>query len=643
MSIHSLVAYGTMSDDELLAATRHGDLDAYAALWQRHEAVTRRIAASISRDLSAEDLVAEAYTRTFETIRRGSGPQQHFRAYLVTVVRRTAADWSKQTARTTLVGGSDDLAAILAIANGPGGETTADSGLLLDAFQQLPEQTRLLLWYSIVEGYRPREMAPLFAMSVGAVTVACHRARASLKVSWLQAYASTHAPENPGCVEAITTMGDFVSRRRLTKQHRRIADHLSGCLSCSDVFTRVQDVESQLHGILLPAAAVAGLVAHSAGGSTGSALAKTTLLSKPVMIVTTTLAIVGMTTVGLASALRPGDAPSVAPPSASQAATPPPVGPQPSPSDSPVLASPDGAPRGVAPTAAPAADPATTSGTPSAVAPPSPAGRTAVDVPAFGFAAGTVHTTRTPLISGTADPGATVTAVVSGGALGHTVLSATADDTGAWSITTPELDDATYDVRAYQTLASGSRSAVTSTTFAVDDPAPTPMPTVTSLDTAGDRFAPTASGTGVPGADVTVHLNGVPRTGVVQADGTWSVATGDGAVLGTNVVTVTQTPRGTALQSQHTPERQVTLVGPSATVSATPDGTVTVTVTSVPGSSLAVLVAGTTVHHVEASRGTDVITLSPSAGAPAAQAGTTIQVRYATEDASRVGPSVDAR
>nr|WP_280176356.1 Ig-like domain-containing protein [Methylorubrum populi] len=128
----------------------------------------------------------------------------------------------------------------------------------------------------------------------------------------------------------------------------------------------------------------------------------------------------------------------------------------------------------------------------------------------------------TPTLTGTADAGATVTLLN-----GTTVLgTAIADQNGAFSFTpTTPLGDGTYTLTATATDAAGNASGTSvPVVLAIDTAAPA-APTLTSPGGAVADTTPDITGTGEPGATVTL-LNGSSPIGtaVVGADGTFTVS-----------------------------------------------------------------------------------------------------------------------
>ena len=76
----------------LMEAARSGDRDALATLYSDHSGHALSYARTLTRTREdAEDLVAEAFARTFAKLVAGGGPEVSFVAYLRTTMRNTAA------------------------------------------------------------------------------------------------------------------------------------------------------------------------------------------------------------------------------------------------------------------------------------------------------------------------------------------------------------------------------------------------------------------------------------------------------------------------------------------------------------------------------------------------------------------------
>jgi len=133
---------------------------------------------------------------------------------------------------------------------------------------------------------------------------------------------------------------------------------------------------------------------------------------------------------------------------------------------------------------------------------------------------GTTLTNRTPLITGTAEPGTTVVVTVGGG-----TRTVTADGSGNWSSTPNVLTDGTHIVLATSTDSAGNASPASApVTFVIDLTAPAAP--VIAAPTANQIFGlntPTFSGTAEAGASVVISLNGSPaETVAADGSGNWT-------------------------------------------------------------------------------------------------------------------------
>ena len=96
----------------VLAAVRAGDDSAYAELWTRHQAAARRMAAQVADPGNVDDLVNESYYRVLRVVKAGHGPQDAFRPYLFSTMRRFAIDTARSyERRVTLTDQTADLEA----------------------------------------------------------------------------------------------------------------------------------------------------------------------------------------------------------------------------------------------------------------------------------------------------------------------------------------------------------------------------------------------------------------------------------------------------------------------------------------------------------------------------------------------------
>lgn len=258
------------SDDELVLATRAGDSTAFGVLWDRHSPAALRAARSITNSIDPEDLVSEAFAKTFSAIRNGGGPTDAFRPYIFAAVRSAAATWG---------GKQKDVVALEYIDELPVEHTDdsldllSDRALLTSAFKDLPERWRTLLWYLEVEGMKPREIAPLMGMTPNAVSVLAARAREGFKIAWLQAHIKEPGrdAECRWVCERIVAQG---RKRHVARADRaRFDAHLERCPRCTLASAEVEQASSKLRAVLLPVIIGGPAAAAYSAGSPAPAMA----------------------------------------------------------------------------------------------------------------------------------------------------------------------------------------------------------------------------------------------------------------------------------------------------------------------------------------------------------------------------------
>ncbi|ARJ04465.1 hypothetical protein GCM10010988_32510 [Cnuibacter physcomitrellae] len=477
-----------LADDVLLARTRDGDRDAYGELWLRHSTAAYAVARAYPR-LDADDVVAEAFSRILAALSAGRGPDQAFRPYLLTTVRNVIRDWGTRPVAETV----DDLdqtidpaaidaedATIAAL------ERTAAS----TAFRGLPTRWQEALWYSEVDGLKPRQFAPLLGLAPNAASALVVRARRAFRDAWITTQLSR--ADSPECALVLGQLGAHTRGAVSARQRRVVDEHLAECTSCAIAWTEARDVASRLVLVLLPlcagAAGATGYLAwaHEGGaavaaavsplGSTppragrdGSAATRTGLVAAAVAGV----AAVAVAATLIVNALPSGEAPSSdalssgavtqqdpAPPPAPEA----PPAPQPSPTPTPAPdPSPSAEPNPGPPPSRPSTpkepgSPLPGTGSPSGSTPTTepPAGEPSTGAPPSGGTDGTDPTTPTTPVEPDPLPAPTMAVDTSAGPLVYPLVSGadavpgsvidlideddvvlastTAGDDGAWSI-----------------------------------------------------------------------------------------------------------------------------------------------------------------------------------------------------------------
>jgi len=237
-----------LSDDELVERSRAGDELAYAELWRRHSRAGLAVARSASSSIDPDDLVAEAFTKIFQAVQRGKGPQVGFRPYLFTTIRNLAASWGRDRKENPL----EDAESI------PDPETTEsttmkalDRSLTAQAFRSLPDRWQEVLWYCDVERLSPAMVAPLLGLSPNSVSALAYRAREGLRQAWIQAHLQS-LDEDSECRWVTDRMGAYTRGKLATRDTVRFEKHLFSCARCTIVLGEAEEVGSRFALIVLP-------------------------------------------------------------------------------------------------------------------------------------------------------------------------------------------------------------------------------------------------------------------------------------------------------------------------------------------------------------------------------------------------------
>ncbi|MEU6143537.1 sigma-70 family RNA polymerase sigma factor [Streptomyces sp. NPDC047081] len=291
------------SDADLIERMRAGDDTAYEELYRRHADAVRRYARTCCRDgHTADDLTAEVFARMLQAVRGGHGPEHAVRAYLLTTVRRVAANWTKSAKREQLVDDfavfaaqasrssevSDDTASISSFGAGLdlGADVRAmheaEQSMAMQAFRSLPERWQAVLWHTEVEDESPSEVATLFGLDANGTRVLASRAREGLKQAYLQAHVSASLATDEECARYADRLGAYARGGLRTRAERGLRKHLEECAKCRLAAGQIKEVASGIPAAVPIAvigwfgaagyAKVAALIAGGAGaGAAGAA------------------------------------------------------------------------------------------------------------------------------------------------------------------------------------------------------------------------------------------------------------------------------------------------------------------------------------------------------------------------------------
>ncbi|WP_312170040.1 sigma-70 family RNA polymerase sigma factor, partial [Microbacterium sp.] len=258
----------SIADAELVLRTRSGDAAAFGELWRRHYPSGMSVARSITSSIDPDDLVQESYTRIYQAIIKGGGPNGSFRAYLFTSIRNTAAAWGRSRRESAI----DELDTVVdPDSTEQAANEALDRSLTAQAFRSLPSRWQEVLWYTEIEQMKPHEAAPLLGMKAGAVSQLAFRAREGLREAWIQAHLRSAAPGSD-CQWTIEHLGAYSRGNLGTRDHKRLEQHLEVCARCMIVAAEAKDISKRLALVLLPlvlgVAGSAGYLAALQGGGT---------------------------------------------------------------------------------------------------------------------------------------------------------------------------------------------------------------------------------------------------------------------------------------------------------------------------------------------------------------------------------------
>ncbi|MFE6081918.1 MULTISPECIES: sigma-70 family RNA polymerase sigma factor [Streptomyces] len=265
-------------DHELTASVREGaDQEAVRILYERHWRSVFHYARSCCRSAhTAEDLASEAFARTLEAVRDGNGPESAWRPYLLTVVRRTAAQWAASERRTEL---SEDFERWcekhLGLVDAESSEDRMlhheDRQLVSRGFRSLPERWQAVLWYSEVERQPASTVARLLGLSRSGVSSLNARAREGLREAYLAAHLRL-----TGGDEECRRYGSLLAasvRKPDAQVKRFLAAHLDSCSTCRRAVRELTDLNERIGAVLPVGILLWGAERLLSGGAAATAVA----------------------------------------------------------------------------------------------------------------------------------------------------------------------------------------------------------------------------------------------------------------------------------------------------------------------------------------------------------------------------------
>jgi RNA polymerase sigma factor (sigma-70 family) len=234
----------------------------FEELYKRHANAAWRVAQAVTGNAhDAADAVAEAFARVFQAVKNGRlTDAAAFRSYLLTATRNASLDTLRRSGKTKPTD-SDDLDGLELDALTPSDavEGAGDAAMIAEAFRNLPERWRSVLWLTEVEGVATKDVADQLGISANGAAQLAVRARAGLRERFLQAHLK--GTSDPECRFTVDRLGAYVGGGLSPRDIAKVDQHLAACTPCREKKDELEDLGSSLRRIVLPLPLMLGAVA----------------------------------------------------------------------------------------------------------------------------------------------------------------------------------------------------------------------------------------------------------------------------------------------------------------------------------------------------------------------------------------------
>ncbi len=240
------------SDAALIDRARDGDLEAYGQLFERHSGSARALARQLSNSTGeADDAVSEAFERVLGAIRRGTGPRDSFRPYLLTTIRRTTYDRTRREQRTGPT--SDEWILDQGVEDEDPSLAAFEREAMTRAFESLPERWQTVLWHTEVEETPPEDLATMLGVRPNALAALAYRAREGLRQAYVLAHVDIDLREPLGdCRWTIDRLPKYIRGRVSDEAELKVERHLDSCEECRTLYFEMADVGVSLRAAMVP-------------------------------------------------------------------------------------------------------------------------------------------------------------------------------------------------------------------------------------------------------------------------------------------------------------------------------------------------------------------------------------------------------
>ena len=261
-----------LTDAELVDGVVAGYDSAFAELYQRHSLAAWRLGQTVTGNADdAADAVAEAFARVLVAVRAGHlANGSSFRSYLLTATRNAALDNIRKTNRARPTE-QENLAQVECTSPTPSEHLSSDEEAVLvaEAFRNLPERWRSVLWLTEVEGMPTKDAARQLGLSANGAAQLAVRARAGLRERFLQAHLRQAPP--PLCQATVDRLGAYVGGGLSPRDLAKVDQHLAGCAACQVRKNELADLGSTLRRAAVPVPLVIGSALGASGVGAGLA------------------------------------------------------------------------------------------------------------------------------------------------------------------------------------------------------------------------------------------------------------------------------------------------------------------------------------------------------------------------------------
>ena len=242
-----------LSDDVLVDRVVAGFDGDFEELYRRHASAAWRVAQAVTGNAhDAADAVAEAFARVLQAVKAGRLlDASAFRGYLLAATRNASLDTLRRAGKTRPTA-DDDLDGLDLATTGPDDALTGagDAAMIAEAFRNLPERWRSVLWLTEVEGVSTKDVAEQLGISANGAAQLAVRARAGLRERFLQAHLKSTAA--PDCRFTVDRLGAYVGGGLAPRDLAKVDQHLAGCEPCRLKKEELEDLGTGLRRIVLP-------------------------------------------------------------------------------------------------------------------------------------------------------------------------------------------------------------------------------------------------------------------------------------------------------------------------------------------------------------------------------------------------------